>query len=96
MSDVDFSLEVLKSLVLARNAITVMVPQCAQYISHAVFQQTNRQLSEIAILRLFNFSPAKFPPSSYTKDVLANYCGYKDYLNFCQTYDVTTNFGKDR
>jgi len=84
MSAVDNYLEVLKGLVLMRNAVNTMVPQLAKPIAYAVFLQTHHELSEVAVLRLFNYLPSKFAPSSFTKDVLAMYCGYENYLDFCE------------
>ena len=86
MPTINHCLEALKALILAKNAISVMAPQCAQHISHAVFMQTNRQLSATTILRLYNFLPAKFPPSAFTKEVLAIYCGYENYDDFINHY----------
>jgi hypothetical protein len=84
MSVVDNCLEALKNLALKKTGISVMKAHYARHISCAVFKETNYEISEIAILRTFNFLPAKFPPSYYTKDVLALYCGYENYFEFCR------------
>jgi len=76
-------LEALKVLVLTKSSLVTMLPCYTQRIAALVLSQTHQYLSETAILRLYNYLPSRFPPSSFTKDVLAIFCGYNNYASFC-------------
>jgi len=75
--------ESLKLLVLAKAGILLTSYADAPAAGTLIAASTGQRLSEAAILRAFGYLPAKFPPSGYTKDVLAQYCGYADYAAFC-------------
>lgn len=83
MHAVETCLERLKLLALARSNMTMTLPCHTQHLAAIVSRHTNLHLSETALLRLYHFLPAKFPPSHFTTNVLAIYCGYKDYTAFC-------------
>lgn len=77
-------LEALKLSVLAKCALTTMTPAQAGHVSASVLALTTYELSEKTILRLYGCLPSKFPPSLFTKDVLAMFCGHENYAAFCE------------
>jgi hypothetical protein len=83
-------LEALKLLVLAKCALTTMTPAHAGHVAASVLALTKHQLSETTILRLYGYLPSKFPPSPFTKDVLAIFCGHTNYAAFCELREQRT------
>lgn len=84
MSPLSHCLEALKLSVLAKCSLRTMMPLHAGYIAASVLSLTKYELSELTILRLYGYLPSKFPPSPFTKDVLAIFCGYANYAAFCE------------
>ncbi|UOE49393.1 hypothetical protein MTO98_33915 [Mucilaginibacter sp. SMC90] len=84
MSPLSHCLEALKLSVLAKCSLTSMTPFHAGHVAASVLSFTKYQLSETTILRLYGYLSSKFPPSRFTKDVLAIFCGYANYPAFCE------------
>ncbi|MEO3405465.1 hypothetical protein AAFN85_16260 [Mucilaginibacter sp. CAU 1740] len=84
----DPCLESLKVLVLVNGNTLLTAPYEAKQLATLIDSRTQHPVAEITILRLFGFVAAKFPPSAYTKDVLAQFCGYSDYAMFCEDQRV--------
>ncbi|MEO3406003.1 hypothetical protein AAFN85_18980 [Mucilaginibacter sp. CAU 1740] len=80
----DPCLESLKVLVLVHGNTLLTTPDEASQLALLIDRRTQHLVAEITLLRFFGFVSAKFPPSSYTKDVLAQFCGYRDYVMFCE------------
>lgn len=79
--------ESLKVLALMKSNILVAAPSDAKRMVQLIVMYTDRQLAEVTILKAFDFLPSKFPPSQFTKDVLAQFCGYQDYNSFSKEFN---------
>ena len=84
----DRCLECLKSIVLKKGNMLLTSYNDARDLATIINVYTSHYIAEIAVLRTYGFVTAKFPPSQYTKDVLAKFCGYQDYAKFCEHESV--------
>ncbi|AYL99137.1 hypothetical protein [Mucilaginibacter celer] len=77
-------LDSLKYLVLIKGNTLLSVSHEAKQLSELITRQTNHQIAEVTILRLYGFMTQKFPPSAFTKNTLAQFCGFENYVAFCE------------
>lgn len=82
MMPIDTYIERLKILVLEKASISEFLPFHSTELAALIFAETQRMLSESTLLRIYDLVPAKFPPSSYTRDALACFCSYDDFAAF--------------
>lgn len=77
-------LEMLKVLVLHKADIQVLIPSIIKDLSASIFSLTKKRLSDTTLKRIFGFADTQHQPSLYTVNVLAEYCGYSSYQEFCE------------
>ncbi|RYY37187.1 MAG: hypothetical protein EOP46_03610 [Sphingobacteriaceae bacterium] len=75
--------EELKSNVLSIAGICNITPCDCKTISAAILNKTKQRISETTLKRVFGFAYSKFKPSFFTIDVMAHYCGYNGWEDFC-------------
>ncbi|AMR30559.1 hypothetical protein A0256_03530 [Mucilaginibacter sp. PAMC 26640] len=80
--------KLLKAKILEQAGIVDIIPSDCRIISLKISHATQQVTSETTIKRIFGFALSKFNPSQYTVDVLAKYCGYTGWRNFCETEAV--------
>lgn len=83
-------LQALRLLIAAISGITLVSNSDCKLLKELVIKKTKRQISEVVLMRFFGFIPGRFHPSVYTLDILANYCDYKDWKDFCEQHEETT------
>jgi hypothetical protein len=83
--------QLLKAQLLANAGIIDIAPSDCKVIALQIHNATKQVVSETTIKRIFGFALSKFSPSQYTVDVLAKYCGYTGWKDFCekQTFEKT-------
>lgn len=72
-------MELLKLLVLIKSNMFFDRSFDPSELSEMLLSDTGRYISDTTLLYLYGYIPSKLPPSLYTKDALASYCGYKSY-----------------
>jgi hypothetical protein len=72
-------MELLKLLVLIKANMFFDRSFDPSELSEILLAVTGRYISETTLFHLYGFIPSKLPPSIYTKDALAAYCGYESY-----------------
>lgn len=80
-------MELLKLLVLLRAGIFFEETYQANELSEIILNSTGKLVAGSTLLQVYEYTPTKLPPSLYTKDVLAMFCGYKDFDDF--TKEIT-------
>jgi PAS domain S-box-containing protein len=85
----------IKSLTLSVAGIKNLLPADCRMLSFLIIEQSDLGISELTLSRFFGFAASKFPPSAYTLNVLAVYCGYADWEAFCRSVDEETPVVKD-
>ena len=92
--------ELLKTTVLTQSGLTSVTPCDCRTVSVLIFNKTKQSLSETTLKRVYGFAFSKFKPSLFTIDVMAKYCGYAGWDDFCEkqeehvinTTDSNTNW----
>jgi hypothetical protein len=79
--------ELLKSFVLASSQLKRIEASDCKILSSFIFTKTSSTVSETTLKRIYGFASSKFKPSFFTIDVLAKYCGYKGWEDFCDNQD---------
>jgi hypothetical protein len=82
--------EILKTTVLAASNLAAITPCDCKTISAKIFNKTKQSISETTLKRVYGFAYSKFKPSLFTIDVMAKYCGYQNWEDFCFKQDQTT------
>ncbi|GAA4339835.1 hypothetical protein GCM10023149_50810 [Mucilaginibacter gynuensis] len=75
--------EALKTCVLETSGYENIAPCDCKVISLLILNKTKQRISETTLKRVYGFAYCKFKPSLFTIDVLAQYCGYKGWDDFC-------------
>lgn len=76
--------ELLKTTVLTQSGLTSVTPCDCRTVSVLIFNKTKQSLSETTLKRVYGFAFSKFKPSLFTIDVMAKYCGYAGWDDFCE------------
>jgi hypothetical protein len=76
--------DLLKNNVLKVSGLTSVTPCDCRTISVLAFNKTKFSLSETTLKRVYGFAYSKFKPSLFTIDVMAKYCGYAGWDDFCE------------
>ncbi|MDN3584440.1 hypothetical protein [Mucilaginibacter flavus] len=84
------SFELLKSCVLNVSNLKSVTPSDCKVISALIFNKTKFIVSETTLKRIYGFAYSKFNPSIFTIDVMAKYCGYNGWDDFCEKHDNKT------
>nr|WP_157536434.1 hypothetical protein [Mucilaginibacter sp. L294] len=79
--------EILKTTVLAAANLATVTPCDCKAISAKIFNKTKQSISETTLKRVYGFAYSKFKPSLFTIDVMAKYCGYQNWEDFCLEQD---------
>lgn len=74
--------EILKLQVLYRAEIKHIAPADCYSLSLKIQDKTKKRISETTLKRIFGFAAAYHNPSTYTRNTLAEYCGYNNYESF--------------
>ncbi len=75
--------EILKIRVLDRSDIKSITPGDCKELSAMIFAGTKLTVSETTLKRVYGFAFSKFKPSLFTIEVMAKYCGYIGWDDFC-------------
>lgn len=75
--------EILKTAVLTASGLGTITPCDCKIISASIFNKTKQSISETTLKRVYGFAYSKFKPSLFTIDVMAKYCGYPSWEDFC-------------
>ncbi|WP_184547373.1 hypothetical protein [Mucilaginibacter sp. FT3.2] len=78
------SFESLKLCVLNVSNLKSITPSDCKVVSALIFNKTKYIVSETTLKRIYGFAYSKFNPSIFTIDVMAKYCGYNGWENFCE------------
>ncbi|MGF7078381.1 hypothetical protein [Mucilaginibacter sp. UYCu711] len=76
--------EELKKILLINAGITHMLPSECKALSDRIFKKNGNRISETTFKRIYGFAYSKYSPSLFTLNVLAKYCNYKSWDDFCQ------------
>lgn len=76
--------EELKNCVLAAAEIKSITPADCKLIAFLINNKTKQNISETTLKRIYGFAYSKFRPSLFTIDVLAKFCDYDGWENFCE------------
>jgi hypothetical protein len=76
--------EELKRILLINAGVTHMLPSECRALSDRVFKKSGNRISETTFKRIYGFAYSKYSPSLFTLNVLAKYCNYKSWDDFCQ------------
>ncbi|MCC8425836.1 hypothetical protein [Mucilaginibacter sp. UR6-11] len=79
--------EELKKLVLINANIAQVLPSECRALSDRVFKKNGNRVSETTFKRIYGFAYSKYSPSLFTLNVLAKYCNYKGWDDFCEKQD---------
>ncbi|RYU91396.1 hypothetical protein EWM62_05495 [Mucilaginibacter terrigena] len=82
--------ELLKKTVLTTSGIINITPCDCKSISIDIFNKTKLSISETTLKRIYGFAYSKFNPSLFSVDVMAKYCGYLGWDDFCQKHSKPT------
>ncbi|WP_184544603.1 hypothetical protein [Mucilaginibacter sp. FT3.2] len=75
--------EILKSEMLEHSDIKSITPGDCKALSAFIFKHTRLTVSETTLKRVYGFAFSKFKPSLFTIEVMAKYCGYVGWDDFC-------------
>src|ERR1700761_3222761 len=81
----------LKEVTLVTAGLTQILPSDCKALSESIFLKTNMLISTTTLKRIYGFAYSKFNPSTFTIDAMALYCGYKNWVDFCDKEEQTTN-----
>jgi hypothetical protein len=79
------SWDLLKAKILSVNGIVSIESKDCKMLSLIIQQQTKKRISETTLKRIFGFAAAHFEPSKYTKNLLSQYCGYRDWEGYVKS-----------
>lgn len=79
--------EELKKLLLINAGITNILPSECHVLSEKVYKKNGNRISETTFKRIYGFAYAKYSPSLFTLNVLARFCNYKSWDDFCEKQD---------
>ncbi|GGH15798.1 hypothetical protein [Mucilaginibacter phyllosphaerae] len=82
-------IEVLKTAVLEKSGFSTITPCDCKAISNLIYNQTKFSISETTLKRIYGFAYSKFKPSLFTINVMAKYCGYQGWDDFCHQQEQT-------
>jgi hypothetical protein len=85
--------ELLKKAVLTKSGIVNITPCDCKSISINIFNKTKQSISETTLKRIYGFAYSKFKPSLFSIDVMAKYCGYTGWDDFCQKHSKNVKPG---
>lgn len=76
-------LENLKQCLLDTAGIHSVTPAIFRDLSFLIYKSTKKQVSDSTLKRIFGFAAYTFQPSLYTLNVLAEFCGFASWGEFC-------------
>jgi hypothetical protein len=76
--------EMLKSRVLTNSNIRSITPGDCKALALQIYSKTRLTVSETTLKRVYGFAYSKFKPSLFTIDVLAKYCDFEGWDDFCE------------
>lgn len=80
--------EELKKLLLINAGITTILPSECRALSDRVYKKNGNRISETTFKRIYGFAYSKYSPSLFTLNVLARFCNYKGWDDFCERQDL--------
>src|SRR6201996_139482 len=87
-------LENLKQCLLDTAGITSVTPAIFRDLSLQIYKSTKKQVSDSTLKRIFGFAAYTFQPSLYTLNVLAEFCGFLSWGEFCAKNKQTAAAGR--
>jgi hypothetical protein len=82
--------ENLKKQILKISGFTNLIPANCRTISLLIENKTKQKISETTLKRVFGFAFSKFQPSLFTLDVMAKFCDYRGWNDFCDSQEELT------
>ncbi|GAA4089548.1 hypothetical protein [Mucilaginibacter panaciglaebae] len=79
--------EELKKLLLINAGIANILPSECRTLSDRVYKKNGNRISETTFKRIYGFAYSKYSPSLFTLNVLARFCNYKGWEDFCEKQD---------
>lgn len=79
--------EELKKLLLVNAGISNILPSECRALSDRVYKKNGNRISETTFKRIYGFAYSKYSPSLFTLNVLARFCNYKGWDDFCEKQD---------
>ncbi|MEO3406435.1 hypothetical protein AAFN85_21155 [Mucilaginibacter sp. CAU 1740] len=76
--------ELLKRELLKASGFKSISPADCRIIAAMVTDKTRYCISETTLKRIYGFALSRFNPSSFTLDVLSQYCNYNSWKAFCE------------
>ena len=77
--------ETLKLRVLECSSIKSITPGDCKALSSLIYSKTKLTISETTLKRVYGFAYSKFRPSLFTIEVMAKYCDFDGWDNFCES-----------
>ncbi|UOE49406.1 hypothetical protein MTO98_33980 [Mucilaginibacter sp. SMC90] len=77
-------IELLKKEVLINADLSPVTEADIAILANRIKKVTHKELSRITLSRLYGFNEARFGPSLFALQVLANFCGYESWEKFCE------------
>ncbi|PAW95302.1 hypothetical protein CKK33_18060 [Mucilaginibacter sp. MD40] len=75
--------ELLKHAVLKTADIKNITPHGCRILAAQIFTVTRNSVSETTLKRIYGFAQTKFKPSVFTINILAQFCGFPGWEDFC-------------
>ncbi|WP_214070710.1 hypothetical protein [Mucilaginibacter sp. dw_454] len=79
--------EELKKLLLVNAGIANILPSECRALSDRVYKKNGNRISETTFKRIYGFAYSKYNPSLFTLNVLARFCNFKGWDDFCEKQD---------
>ncbi|AYL96440.1 NACHT domain-containing protein [Mucilaginibacter celer] len=84
-----YHFDLLKKELTEKADMAYITPADCKALSLALFNKTQKSISETTLKRIFGFAYSKFTPSLFTMNALAEFCGYTGWDAFCQSRQKT-------
>lgn len=81
----------LREAISETSGLTITERADCALLRELVLIRTKACLSVMTLARFYGFETAKFPPSLFTRNALAEFCGCRSWADFCEL-----NFRDDR
>ncbi|OJW13839.1 hypothetical protein [Mucilaginibacter sp. 44-25] len=79
--------ELLKHTVLKTAEIKNITPHGCRILAAQILATTRHSVSETTLKRIYGFAYSKFKPSLFTINILAEFCGFTGWEDFCNTQE---------
>lgn len=79
--------ELLKHTVLKKSGISNITPHDCRILAAQILAATRNSVSETTLKRIYGFAHSKFKPSLFTINIMAEFCGFTGWEDFCNAQE---------